>query len=287
MTAPRLSIVLSTRDRAAFLPDALRALERIESPAPWELIVVDNGSTDATPDVLRAFAASTRVAFRAVHEPRPGLSRARNAGWRAATADVIAFTDDDCYPAPDFVDAWLACFTDPAVGYAGGRITLHDPADAPVTIQLLDTPVEFVPRTFARAGVIQGANMAARRTVLDALGGFDERLGAGTPFPSEDLDFVSRAAAAGWAGRYDPRPSVAHHHRRRTPEQVEALRRGYDLGRGAYYAKCLLDPLRRAAAARVWTRSLARTLAAAPGSARARAQFAGELRGALGWLAGR
>ena len=284
MTTPRVSIVLSTRNRAGFLPEALRSHERIVTEVPWELVVVDNGSTDATPQVLRDFARETRIVFRPVTESRPGLSCARNTGWRTAEGDLVAFTDDDCYPSPGFVDAIAACFADANLDYLGGRITLHDPEDAPVTIQLRDTPLVIEPHSFVPAGFIQGANMAARRRVLETLDGFDELLGAGTPYPSEDIDFVSRASAAGFNGAYDPRPAVAHHHRRRTAEQVESLRRSYDVGRGAYYAKCLLDPLRRGLTWRVWARSLVRSALPIHSSARARAQSVGELRGAFGYL---
>ena len=107
MTAPRVSIVLSTRNRAGFLPEALRSHEQIITDVPWELVVVDNGSTDATRQVLREFARTTRITFRTVTESRPGLSCARNTGWRTAEGDLIAFTDDDCYPAADFVTAML------------------------------------------------------------------------------------------------------------------------------------------------------------------------------------
>ena len=284
MTMPRVSIVLSTRNRAGLLAEALHSHERTTTDVPWELVVVDNGSTDATPQVLREFARGTGIALRTVVEPRRGLSCARNTGWRTARGDLVAFTDDDCYPAPGFVSAIAECFGDANLDYLGGRITLHDPADAGVTIQLRDTPLVIEPHSFVPAGLIQGANMAARRRVLDTLGGFDEVLGAGTPYPSEDVDFVSRAAAAGFHGTYDPRPVVAHHHRRRTPEQVEALRRSYDVGRGAFYAKSLLDPLRREFTWRVWAKSVMRNLSAFMGSERARAQLWGEFGGALGYL---
>lgn len=284
MTTPRVSIVLSTRNRAGFLTEALRSHERIVTDIPWELVVVDNGSTDATPQVLREFARETRIVFRSVVESRPGLSCARNTGWRTAAGDLVAFTDDDCYPAPDFVPAIAACFADAHLDYLGGQITLHDPDDAPVTIQLRDTPLVIEPHRFVPAGLIQGANMAARRRVLETLDGFDELLGAGTPYPSEDIDFVSRASAAGFNGTYDPRPVVAHHHRRRTAAEIESLHRSYDVGRGAYYAKSLLDPLRRSVTWRAWAKSLVRSVMSVPSSARARAQLVGELRGAFGYL---
>ena len=279
----RVSVVLSTRNRATFLPGALQSHERMVTDVPWELVAVDNGSTDGTPEALREFAASTRISFRALTEPRPGLSRARNTGWRAAAGTIVAFTDDDCYPAADFIDMIAACFADPSVGYLGGRIVLHDPADAPVTIQLRDTLLAIAPGSYIPAGLIQGANMAARREVLAALGGFDEMLGAGTPYPCEDIDFVSCASAAGFAGVFDPRPVVAHHHRRRTAQELAALRRSYDVGRGAYYAKCLFDPRRRSIAWRAWLKSLLRNLGAMPRTPGAAAQIVSELRGAIAY----
>ena len=88
-----------------------------------------------------------------------------------------------------------------------------------------------------------------------ALGGFDESIGAGTRFPCEDLDLLTRASFAGFTGVYDPRPVVLHHHRRQSLEQVQALERHYDHGRGAYYAKALLTPKQRGKAAGIWSRS--------------------------------
>jgi glycosyltransferase involved in cell wall biosynthesis len=281
MMTPLVSVVVATRNRAASLPEALSVHERCATRLAWELVVVDNGSTDTTAEVLRDFAGTTRIPFRAVFEPRTGLSCARNAGWRAARGELIAFTDDDCYPDVEFVDAIARCFADRHVDYLGGRITLHDPDDAPVTIQLREEPLRIPPRSFVRAGLIHGANMAARRHVLEILGGFDEMLGAGTRFPSEDLDFVSRAAAAGFEGGYDPRPVVAHHHRRSDPGEVEVLRHGYDVGRGAYYAKCLCDPRRRVMLWRWWIRKLPHTIAVALRSPRIRRQLAAELHGAI------
>jgi glycosyltransferase involved in cell wall biosynthesis len=239
---PRISIVLCTRNRAAQLVDTLRSYERIQTDVPWELVVVDNGSTDDTVRVLADFAAGTRVPLRTVSEPKPGLSRARNCGWRAACGEIVAFTDDDCYPQHDFVTQIEAVFSDRDIGYCGGRILLHDATDYPITIIEDEQRRTIAPFTFVQPGIIQGANMAARRIALDEVGGFDEMLGAGTPYPSEDIDFITRLSFAGIAGVYDPAPVVFHHHRRKAGEQVERLQRAYDIGRGAYYMKCTLDP---------------------------------------------
>jgi hypothetical protein len=285
--APLLSLVVATRNRAAFLPEALASLERLTLDAAWELVIVDNGSSDGTGALLRGFSARARFPVRVVEEPRPGLSRARNAGWRAARGARVAFTDDDCYPRPDYLAQIARGLGEGGVDFLGGRILLHDPGDAPVTIQLRNERVEIPPRSFVPPGLIQGANMAARRSVLERLDGFDDMLGAGTPFPCEDLDFLSRASAAGFTGAYDPRPVVSHHHRRRAPEQVRALHRSYDLGRGAFYVKCLLDPARRAQARAEWAASLRTTLSELPRSPRSRSRLVDELRGAVTYLAHR
>ena len=252
MPEPCVSVVVCTRNRAAELRQALDHWTGISAVIPWELIIVDNGSTDGTQDVIREFASATGIACRSVVEPRRGLSRARNCGWRAARAPVIAFTDDDCYPQPDYVTALWAGFAQPPIGYLGGQVLLYDLQDYPITIQTRAQRLEIPPRSFVRAGLVHGANMAARRTVLQAVGGFDEMLGAGTPFPAEDVDFLSRASAAGFWGAYDPAPAVRHHHERRESADIRRLQRSYDLGRGAYYVKGLLDPARRASMARGW-----------------------------------
>ena len=247
---PAISLVVCTRDRGARLEPALAALARLACRRPWELVLVDNGSRDDTRARLDAFAAPAPIAARVVSEPRPGLGRARNAGVLASRGAVVAFTDDDCYPAPDYLDAVLAVFDDPAVGYMGGRITLHDRTDDPVTTRDVAVATPLPAGSFVPAGLIQGANMAARREVLTAVGLFDPELGAGTPFCNEDVDFAARASAAGYAGGYFPGPCVAHHHRRRSPGAVGRLRADYDRGRGAYYAKQLLDGPARGAYAR-------------------------------------
>lgn len=240
-----ISVTVCTRNRGSQLAEALPHFAKLTSHVPWELLIVDNGSTDSTREILLDFVAAASITVRLLHEPTPGLSRARNTAWRSGAADIVAFTDDDCYPAPDYLDQIWDVFQTESIGFLGGRILLYDPTDFPITIQLRTDKVELEPGFLIPAGLIQGANMAMRKHLLNALGGFDEMLGAGTPFPSEDLDFTSKALAAGFRGVYHPGPTVHHHHRRRTRAQAQSLDRTYQIGRGAYYMKCLLDPSRR------------------------------------------
>jgi glycosyltransferase involved in cell wall biosynthesis len=240
--APRaagVSLIVCTRNRAAQLGPCLEALSGLRHSGPWELILVDNGSTDGTDAVLKAFVATAPVPACYVFEPVAGLARARNTGVAAASGEVVAFTDDDCYVAPDLIDQVAAAFADPAVGYAGGRILLHDPQDARITIMESTEPQRFPPRSFLRTGQFQGANMAFRRAALQAAGGFDTLFGAGSYFPAEDIDALAAVSCGGWTGVYAPGIVVSHHHRRREAD-VPALSREYDRGRGAYHMKLLL-----------------------------------------------
>ena len=108
---------------------------------------------------------------------------------------------------------------------------------------------------------MHGANLAVRREVLAAVGGFDPLLGAGTPcMAGEDTDFIARIVWAGWTARYDPAPSVAHHHGRKPGGAADRQRQGYDRGRGAYYAKWALDARARRTYLREWYRSARRML---------------------------
>jgi glycosyltransferase involved in cell wall biosynthesis len=252
----RLSVVVCTRNRASQLRACLDSIGGLSVAVPWELVVVDNGSTDETADVLRRFGRVFLHPLTVVEEPHPGLGRARNRGWRATAGELIAFTDDDCYPADDYLSQIVACFEDSRLGFVGGRVLLFDPTDFPMTIQELDHRVEIDPKTFIRAGLIHGANFAFRREVLEAIGGFDDGFGAGTPFCCEDVDALARAAASGWRGAYDPRPLVYHHHRRKTRDEAMRLKRAYDVGRGVYYVKSILDPVMRWRYFRSWLRRI-------------------------------
>ncbi|MBN2885128.1 MAG: glycosyltransferase family 2 protein [Chromatiaceae bacterium] len=233
--------MLCTRDRAAQLPATLEAWREQRCAHDWELILVDNGSRDATPRLLADFAAAAPMRVRLVRESRPGLAAARNAGLRAARGDLIAYTDDDCYPAPDWLARVADVLGDPATAYCGGRVLLFDPRDLPLTIQERAAPLIIEPDTFVPSGLIHGANMAFRRAVLLKAQGFDERLGAGAPFRSgEDTDLLRRLSWSGLRGRYDPRLLVHHHHGRRHPEQARRLGQCYDAGVAAVMAKWLL-----------------------------------------------
>jgi len=239
--APAVSVVICTRNRARQLDPCLDAIARIRTNLRWELVIVDNGSTDGTAAVIAEFAARARFPVLPVFEPLRGLGRARNTGWRAARGQFIAFTDDDCYVPEDFIDQAVALFSSPEIGYGGGRLTLFDPSDYPVALNLRETGHFIPPCSFVPAGFISGANMVFRRVALEQINGFDPIFGPGGKYVCDDVDAQAQASFAGWAGIYEPSIAVAHHHGRKAGD-ARKLDRVYGLGRGAYFAKFLLRP---------------------------------------------
>ncbi|WP_369726505.1 glycosyltransferase family A protein [Bradyrhizobium sp. LLZ17] len=115
-----LSIIICTRNRGTRLCGTLGALRALRTSHRYEIIWVDNASTDDTARVLKDELASD-PASRLIRCERIGLGAARNEGWKASRGKIVAFTDDDCYPSPDYVDAWIAAFSEyPDVGAMGG-----------------------------------------------------------------------------------------------------------------------------------------------------------------------
>lgn len=282
MGRPEVSLVICTRNRADHLRGCLHHLARLAPSCAWELVIVDNGSSDETGALLTAFARDARSPLKLLREEMPGVSRAKNTGWAAASGSVIAFTDDDCYVAPDYIDKVVGAFTDPKVGFAGGRVELYDPADYPITIQTSTQRALIQPRSLVPAGAIHGANMMFRRQVLETIGGFDVDLGPGTNvLAAEDLDAQARASLAGWWGLYTPEPVVAHHHGR-TEKDVPALQRAYALGRGAHMAKLAFAAGARSIYLRCWRAKLYRALRR---SGYERRDFMWEVQGAAHYVA--
>ena len=258
-TECEIALVVCTRDRGMAISSWLRHLATLRYNGRWELIVVDNGCSDETSKHLEEFGQHFRERLTMIRVSKPGLGRARNAGWRATRAPLIAFTDDDCYPANDYLSRIQSAFTDSTLGFVGGRVLLYDESDAPVTIRTVMEDQYAEAGDFIPAGWIHGANMAFRREVLVRIDGFDELLGAGTPFPCEDVDAMLRALASGWRGKYDFRPVVFHHHGRKPKtERLNQLLKSYAFARGSYHMKCLLQMPQRRQCMLHWTRSLRR-----------------------------
>jgi glycosyltransferase involved in cell wall biosynthesis len=276
-----VSIIICTRNRAHSLGGTLTSLIAQSTKHSWEALLVDNASTDNTAEVIRA-AAESDPHLRYLSVTRIGLGAARDAAWRQARGQIIAFTDDDCYLEADYIDRLVEAWADyPDAGAIGGRIRLHDPDDAPITIDERNLAEVYPARAFLKAGALHGANLTFWREVLETTGGFDPELGAGTQFPCEDIDAVAALVWAGYPARYDPRFQVSHHHGRKACD-VPRIMEGYDRGRGAYFMKYILRTDSRAAYMSAWRDSLRHSYGRDGFQARRR-----ELSYALRWLKSR
>jgi len=237
----RLSVIICSRNRVATLKNCLRAISSEEmEKAGGELILVNNGSTDQTEQVMRHFRESSPFPVEVVNEPTRGLGRAKTSGLARAAGETIIFTDDDCYLAGGYLLRASTVFASGTFDYCGGRILLYDETDSRYGCNQQEELRIIPPFSFIGAGEIQGANMVVHRRVVDKIGGFDSMLGAGTPFRCEDIEFCARASMAGFAGAHVPDLVVYHHHGRKPGPDIQMLADMGDYARGAYYMKFLL-----------------------------------------------
>jgi GT2 family glycosyltransferase len=215
MPAPRLSIVMPTMRRREELAQALAALERQTLPrADYELILAEDALADD--DGPRPEGADVTVVRGAV----PGASAARNAGWRAASAPVVLFVDDDIRAPRSLAERHLAA-------HRRGNAVLGHVRWAPALkvtpfMYWVDRGVQFDWRTIRGEGPrwwhFYTANASVARALLERVGGFDE---AELPFLYEDLDLARRMSDHGMSLVYDP-GAVADHLVAVTPESFEA-----------------------------------------------------------------
>lgn len=236
------SIIVCTYNRADALRLALDALARVESPQgfTWEVLLVDNRSTDETPQLCQNFASEHNGRFVYVREERPGKSFALNTGIRQARGSLLIFTDDDCVAEPTWLQKIIdELASDPDIAILGGRVELYNPQDLPLTLitsrhkTTVSKPLRFM---FPRAHVI-GCNVAIKREVFETIGLFDPNLGPGSRGQcGEDFDLFLRALSAGFKIAYSPLPVVRHNHGRRTATDQARLMATYHVSRGALYA---------------------------------------------------
>jgi GT2 family glycosyltransferase len=228
---PGVSVVVCTRDRPTLLSGLLTAL-RSSTREQDEVVIVDSASRGT--DVRRIVESSN---FQYIRCDRPGVGRARNIGLAASSNQLVAFTDDDCLPAPDWMAAIAAAFaTDRRIGLVTGRVVPDRHRRLPLSI-LVDENASLFDASGNIDTMGRGANMAFRRDALLEIGGFDEGLGPGARFvAAEDQDVFWRVLRAGWMGRYEPKVEVTHRQWRGEGRAFAQVFR-YGIGRGALVSK--------------------------------------------------
>lgn len=214
----QLTVVIATRNRAASLRRTLVSL--FQKPncetTGWEAIVVDDGSSDSTPQVCASFGAKYTKRFRFFAEDRKGKSNALNIGIVKAYGEILAFTDDDVICAPDYIPNIIDIFDRYPVDAAQGRTLLSSENVLPDWLAARHREFlgqsdygEEIQLSFPRH--LTGANMVVRAAVARAIGGFAPELGPGTPVGfSEDTDFSRRLRQRGCRVIYAPQILVHH-----------------------------------------------------------------------------
>jgi glycosyltransferase involved in cell wall biosynthesis len=216
---PRVSVIVPVLNEARRITACLDALAAQEGAPPFEVIVVDNGSRDGTPDLVRNHSIGGRLE----HEPARGPYAARNTGIAAARGEIVAFTDADCVPEPRWVAEGVATI-DAGADLAGGRIIQMASASPSVwerydRATYLDQDLYIRVEKFAAT-----ANLLVRAKVFADLGGFVPRLTA-----SGDQELCQRAIRAGYRLAYAPDARVLHHPRA-TLRDTWALHRKLGMG---------------------------------------------------------
>jgi glycosyltransferase involved in cell wall biosynthesis len=221
------TVLIPTYNRADLLDETLGSLRQLRVPGRrWNVLVVDNNSTDATPNLVRRHARDFPVRLHYLHESRQGRSNALNAGIASADGDIIAMTDDDVRVDEGWLEAACAALTggDPSVGYAGGPVAPIWESEPPDWLDLTRGDLwgtiaiqDHGDRPFVyddARKVPLGANMAVRRSLFDAIGLFRADLGrtSGSLLLGQEVpELLMRARAAGIRGLYVPAMRVSHH----------------------------------------------------------------------------
>lgn len=209
MSRLRASVVVATHNRATSLARLLEGLRaQTLAPGEFELVIVDDGSRDDTAAVLARASAQCRPELRVIALPESvGRAGAREHGWRAARAPLIAFTDDDCEPAP----GWLAAGLAAAAAHPGAIVQGRT---EPIRPELEATPNHRLPFTRTiRIGELDPGfatcNVFYPRELLERVDGFDlERYGR--VHGGEDSDLAWRAIGAGARATFAPAALVYH-----------------------------------------------------------------------------
>ncbi|HET8575704.1 MAG TPA: glycosyltransferase [Methylomirabilota bacterium] len=222
---PKVSVVVCAYNAESTMAACLDSLRELRYPA-YEVVVVDDGSTDRTGEIADQYEG-----IHVIHQENKGLSAARNVGIAASTGEIVAFTDSDCIVDPDWLHYLVATFLSSG-GVAVGGPNLPPPEDSlvatcvaaspggPLHVLLNDEEAEHIP----------GCNMAFRREVLEELGGFDPIYRAA----GDDVDLCWRLQERGYRIAFSP-AAMVWHFRRNTVKAYIGQQRGYGKAEGLLY----------------------------------------------------
>jgi glycosyltransferase involved in cell wall biosynthesis len=220
-----ITVILCTYNRCRELANALNSVAASTLPegVEWEVLVVDNNSSDQTREVVEDFCRRHSRRIRYLFEPQQGKSYALNSGIREATGEVLAFLDDDVTVDPRWLQNLTVPLRNGEWSGSGGR-TIRAQTFTPPNWLALDGRYSMMgvlyasfdlgdkPRELDRAPY--GANMAYRKKMFEKYGGFRTDLGPSSnkeiPRPNEDTEFGRRLMAAGERLRYEPSALVYH-----------------------------------------------------------------------------
>jgi GT2 family glycosyltransferase len=221
---PRISVVVCSCNGADTLRDCFEGLLALDYP-DYEVIVVDDGSTDATAAIAGDYP------FDLIATPNRGLGSARNTGCAAATGEIVAYVDDDARPDPHWLTYLAHTFM--TTDYAGvGGPNIAPRGDGPIADCVANAPggPTHVLLGDREAEHIPGCNMAFRKDYLEAIGGFDPQFRVA----GDDVDVCWRLQQRGWRLGFDPAAMVWHHRR-------SSLRAFWKQQRGYGSAEALLE----------------------------------------------
>lgn len=209
-----LTVSICTYNRCEILRKGIEAIlaQRVPDGVEWEFLVVDNNSTDGTRDLIHSYCARhSRVRY--CFEPKQGVSNGRNLATREARGEIIAFTDDDIQPAPDWLANIVRIATEhPDWAFFGGKVLPSNPEQFPSWL----TPGHYSPLALLdrgdtptilglNTGLLVGANLTIRKKLME-VAAFDPKLGLVKRITGsiEDEDYLQQALAAGRTGAYAP-----------------------------------------------------------------------------------
>lgn len=228
MDSPAVTVVVPTRGRAAYLEVTLDSLRRQRTRTPHELLVVDDGATDSTPEVAERFGVRLIR-----HGERRSLNAARNTGLREANAELVAFVDDDVLVPPGWLDALVeGAERHPEAEAFGGPIRARFEGSTPRGCGRENPPITTLDlgAKDVEAPMVWGANFAVRRSAVERIGEFDEKLDRAH---GDEEDWLLRLRDAGGTIVYLAEAGLEH---RRSPGDSglgSLTRAAYHRGRGA------------------------------------------------------